>query len=190
MIKKPHKTTRTRQNLIDAFWELYKQSPIQKITIQSITLKAGYNRSTFYEYFSDVYDILEYIEQDLIASIESFTLDQNLNQVPQTGIEITTLINLYEKNSEYFSVLLGEHGDPSFQSKLTRSLKPKLKANILQLGIKDCLELDLILDYNIAAMNGILVSWHTQRSKLSLQQFIYLVSNLSTLGTLKTLQKL
>lgn len=188
MTKKPHITSFTRKNLMDAFWELYKQTPIQKITIQSITRKAGYNRSTFYEYFSDVYDILEHIEKDLIASIESFTLNQSLNDIPQTGIEITPLIHLYEENSEYFAVLLGEHGDPSFQLKLTRSLKPKLKQNLLQLGIQDCLQLDLILDYNIAAMNGILVSWYTQRSKLSLQHFIYLVSDLSTLGTLQTIQ--
>lgn len=49
----------TKQNLIDAYWRIYTQKPIQKITIKEITVKAGYNRSTFYECFTNLYAILE-----------------------------------------------------------------------------------------------------------------------------------
>lgn len=56
----------TKQDLIDAFWYFYCNKRIEKITIKEITLKAGYNRSTFYEYFIDIYDVLEQIESSLI----------------------------------------------------------------------------------------------------------------------------
>ena len=47
MNKQPHITTQTKQNLIDAFWALYCEQRIEKITVKEITNKAGYNRGTF-----------------------------------------------------------------------------------------------------------------------------------------------
>ena len=58
MKKQPQITAQTKQNLIEAFWSLYCEQRIEKITVKDITNKAGYNRGTFYEYFTDVYAVL------------------------------------------------------------------------------------------------------------------------------------
>lgn len=52
-----------------------------KVTIKQITDKAGYNRSTFYKYFLDINDILEYGENILINHILEYLNDtiENLN---------------------------------------------------------------------------------------------------------------
>jgi AcrR family transcriptional regulator len=63
MNRQPEITAQTRQNLIDAFWSLYCEKRIEKITVKEITIKAGYNRGTFYEYFVDVYDVFETIRR-------------------------------------------------------------------------------------------------------------------------------
>lgn len=69
MKKQSEVTAQTKQNLVGAFWSLYCEKRIEKITVKEITLKAGYNRGTFYEYFTDVYDVLEQIEKSLIPTI-------------------------------------------------------------------------------------------------------------------------
>ena len=46
----------TKENLVEAFWTLYKDKPLEKITVKEITDKAGYNRGTFYSYFKDTYE--------------------------------------------------------------------------------------------------------------------------------------
>ena len=51
MKKQPQVTAITRQNIADAFWELYKTKPMEQITVKDVIAKAGYNRGTFYEYF-------------------------------------------------------------------------------------------------------------------------------------------
>ena len=56
--KQPEITMMTKQIIKDSFWELYKEKKIENITVKDITQKAGFNRSTFYAYFTDVYDIL------------------------------------------------------------------------------------------------------------------------------------
>ena len=67
--KQPEITAQTKRNLQDAFWALYAEKPIAKISIKEITDRAGYNRGTFYLYYKDVYDILGRIEQELLEKI-------------------------------------------------------------------------------------------------------------------------
>ena len=70
MRKQPQITAQTRENLIEAFWSLYCENRIETITVKEISNRAGYNRGTFYEYFSDVYDVLGEIEKSLIPSLD------------------------------------------------------------------------------------------------------------------------
>lgn len=48
---------RTRKNLIRAFWQCYEEKPFTEVTAKSVTQIAGYNRSTFYQYFDNVSDL-------------------------------------------------------------------------------------------------------------------------------------
>ena len=58
MKKQPIQTAKTRQTMIDAFWELAAIQGIDKVTISGITKKAGLNRSTFYVYFTVIHLII------------------------------------------------------------------------------------------------------------------------------------
>lgn len=64
MKKQPQITEKTRQVFIEVFCELYSQKPIEKISVQEIAKISGYNRSTFYQYFTDLYDLLDSVEND------------------------------------------------------------------------------------------------------------------------------
>ncbi len=46
------------------------KKPIEKISIRELTDTAGYNRTTFYNYFSDIYDVLDYIENSSIRYVK------------------------------------------------------------------------------------------------------------------------
>ena len=48
---------------------LYSQKPLEKITVQEIARKAGFNRSTFYQYFLDVNDLLCDVENEFLKYI-------------------------------------------------------------------------------------------------------------------------
>ena len=66
MKKQPQITEQTKLALKTAFWELYTQKPLEKITIKDITDTAGYNRGTFYLYYKDVYDIFTQVKDELL----------------------------------------------------------------------------------------------------------------------------
>ena len=158
MKKQPELTAQTKQNLMEAFWQLYCKEGKEKVSVKEITAIAGYNRSTFYEYFTDVYDVLEQIENSLLPSPQDLP-PLKLENSSATPLPIDTVINIYEKNRKYFVVLLGENGDPSFQSKLKRSVKDMLKNKLVTEGIGDNFELDFTLEYILSAMIGVLSYW-------------------------------
>lgn len=62
----------TKENIIIAFWEIYREKSINKIIIKELMDKAGYHRSVFYTYFKDIYDLLEQEQEDFFIQIDKF----------------------------------------------------------------------------------------------------------------------
>ena len=64
------KVSKTEQLIYDSFYKLRKNNPINKIKVTDVCDSANINRSTFYEYFDDVYDLTIKLERLMI--IDSF----------------------------------------------------------------------------------------------------------------------
>ncbi|MGH4138317.1 TetR/AcrR family transcriptional regulator C-terminal domain-containing protein [Clostridium sp.] len=187
MNKQPEVTAQTKQNLIDAFWCLYCEKRIEKITVKEITQKAGYNRGTFYEYFTDIYDVLKQIEESLIPTLHELPPITIANE--NMGMPIDMFMKLYEENNKYYSVLLGDNGDPAFVSKLKNSTKPILKQAFSEKHGLDPIELDFILEYVLSAMIGIMSYWFRQDKVLTAEDLIALMHDLMENGVMKHLSK-
>jgi AcrR family transcriptional regulator len=134
--KQPEVTAQTRRNFIDAYWDLYSSDRADKITVRMITDRAGYNRGTFYAYFSDIDDLHQQMENELLPSEENFeklkkaTVSKNSREI----LEIFTQMD--QTIGEKLSFLLGPKGSLSFQSKLKSTLKHHILKS-LPLNLKD-----------------------------------------------------
>lgn len=186
MKKQTEVTAQTRQNLIDAFWSLYCEKRIEKITIKEITQKAGYNRGTFYEYFTDVYDVLEQIEEALIPAVHE--LPPISMPSGNMGMPLDMFMTLYEQNSKYYSVLLSENGDPAFAGKLKNSTKPVIKRVFLEKHNIDPIEFDFILEFVLSAMIGVMSYWFRQDKILPAEDLVSLMYDLMENGVMKRIQ--
>lgn len=179
--------SKTKQDLIDAFWCLYCEKRIEKITIKEITVKAGYNRSTFYEYFSDIYDVLDQIENSIIPNIHELPPSSILSE--NSEIPLDTFLKLYEQNEKYYSVLLGDNGDPSFSSKLKNAIKPLLKKALTpQVKLND-VEFDFILEYILSSMISLMSYWFKNDKILPVEKLIFLMNEVMENGVVSTLKK-
>ncbi|TDL32794.1 TetR/AcrR family transcriptional regulator [Jeotgalibacillus sp. S-D1] len=185
MKKNPAITAQTKQNLNQAFWELYCMKRIDKITIKEITMRAGYNRSTFYEYFSDVYDVLEQLEERLIANLQELPVQQLSSQKDPFPLE--ALVSMFSHHSKYLVVLLGDQGDPAFQGKIKASMKPMIKEILIAQGARDDFELEYTLEYALSAMIGVLRYWFSQEEPPSIEKLVELLTELSDEGIMKKL---
>ena len=185
MNKRTEITAQTKQNIIDGFWDLYCEKRIEKITVKEITNRAGYNRGTFYEYFTDVYDVLDVIENSLIPSLHE--LPPVSTPTGTIGMPIDVFLNIWEQNAKYYSILFGDKGDPAFASKLKNSIKPIIMKALEDKSNIDKRELDYILEYTLSAMVGVMSYWFRKEDALSRDDLFRLIHRLMEDGIMKHL---
>lgn len=150
----------TRQKLTDAFWEMYKERPISKITVKELVAACSVGRGTFYNHFQDVYAILEEIEHELSGSLNVLC-----EQVRGQALGLTDfnkiLYDCYndEKMREYVRLLVLKHRDPFFAQEYTNTLKQLLSEICVDSTSKECTPKEkLILDGAISAVVNLLLN--------------------------------
>jgi AcrR family transcriptional regulator len=174
--KQPEITMMTKQIIKDSFWELYKEKKIENITVKDITQKAGFNRTTFYAYFTDVYDVLEQIEDDFMPGIEHLP---PIDATREHSIDyLINIFTIYEKNSAYYSVLLSENGDPRFALKMKNVFKSMMTEAIKNRVNISPEEVDYALEFLAGATLSIVKHWYDQGKNIPMHQLIPLMYKL------------
>jgi len=166
---------------MDAFWDLYSKEGIKKTSVREIVGKAGYNRSTFYEYFTDVYDVLEQIEASILPDIEKH---QDIMMDMDLHLPLKHLTEVYSRNKKYFGVLLGKNGDPAFQEKIKNVYKALLRPHFQSLGADDFI-LECALEYAISAILGVMTYCFTREEDPDIEKMVQLLWSLMNDGVMK-----
>jgi AcrR family transcriptional regulator len=178
MKKQPEITAQTRENLIQAFWGLYRQKKIEHITIKNITTRAGYNRSTFYEYFVDIYDLLNQLEDTLLEYLKEQILD-SLDGGLNDDI-IQKLADVYESKGDYLGILLGENGDPNFVKKLKTVMRSTL-VGTFRLPEKE-IHTSYIFEFGMSAIIGTVTHWYHSKRDLPSKEMVRLLRSMLERG--------
>ena len=173
MAKRPEKTEQTKADIREAFWRLYADAPVEKISVRQVCELAGYNRATFYLYFQDIYDLLESIEVELLAGMTSCVencmqrLEKNSGKLALMAA-LKEVVVFYERNKRCIVVLLGPQGDPSFTLRLKDALKPLWRRYVItDAGDHTEQELDLMLEYTLSGTLFMISRWLSEPGDIS-----------------------
>ena len=116
----------TKTLLKNSLMELLKEKDIQNITVKELCEKADVNRGTFYSHYYDIFDLLEELENDLLIEVEELLKDNTVIADPSKGTSFFNgLFKFFEDNKELCTILLGDHGDKKFISKIIQLGKKK-----------------------------------------------------------------
>ena len=185
-------TEETRNNLIEAFWELYKEKPLMKITVKEITDKAGYNRGTFYTYFSDVYEIQDILKKSLIPE-KDMILDPLMSLEKSGGrvFESFEKTNSYiRENSEKIAVMIGPEGDPSFVHDFKMEIRKIIMGYVNDIGIKEPQKFEYIIEYQISALIGIFQLWVEKKESMDEYALAELMEDVSENGATSMIESM
>lgn len=155
----------TKEKIFAAFFEEYQTTPLRSITVGAISRRAGINRTTFYDYFTDVYDLLEQAQisllEDITGHLQGLTRE-NLcgenNLLPHIGEVILS------KYGQRIGLLL-KHGDTGFSQKLIGTMTPVMSSTF---GI--VLEDDkghLLISYVLSGITGFIGELYDSDSNLT-----------------------
>lgn len=185
MKKHPEATALTRENIMQAFWGLYCQKKIDHISIKEITDKAGYHRSTFYEYFVDIYDCLTQLEDEVLAKMKADVL-QNLTIQSNSNL-VQILADRYEAQGEYLRVLLGENGNPHFARKVKTEMGLALTRRF---GLpENDIHTSYMIEFGLSAIMSTITHWYQNNKNLPSNELVVLVRSMLMSGVLPMIQK-
>ncbi|REG24902.1 TetR/AcrR family transcriptional regulator [Jeotgalicoccus halotolerans] len=172
----------TKNNLIEAFWDIYKEKPLSKITVQEITDKAGYNRGTFYTYFKDINEIQQLLKENLIPTKDMILgplmmLDKNSGNIFET---LDRTNDYVKEHSEKIAVLIGPEGDPSFVHEFKMRIRMIIMDYVYELKVKEPEKIEYIIEYQLSALIGMFQLWLEKNESMDenvLADFVEEVSN-------------
>lgn len=179
MHKSPEITDATRKTFLEAFCKLCAKKPIGKITIKEITAKAGYNRCTFYQYFHDVYDLLNYIEAEVIVRIKENVVS-NVTHKSMTEAFVLTFRDIHQDEELYYDVLMKPENNTGFNEKLKRELAPLL---IEKLGLPaNEMKTEYIAEIYLSGVIAAVSHWVRTGRKIPAEDLAALIREMSING--------
>lgn len=153
----------TKHLLADGFKELMLKGSFEKITIRMITEQAGVIRPTFYNYFQDKYEVMEWLlEEEVFRPVFSM-LEEGMEREA-----IYVLFRRMEKDQPYYQKAFEVTGQNGFEEilagKIRKLIEAMLKNHEIKLqkleGLKD---LHIFLEFHtLTVVNG-LKYWLTSR---------------------------
>ncbi len=188
MIKNPEVT---RNKMIEAFLESYKDKRIEQITIGEITKKANVNRGTFYYYYKDVYDLMEHIEQQIFKEVVD-KIAEIIEHIINKDIEGLAIVfnEFWEKYKE--TAMLFIVNKPNLV--LQRKIKERGKQILLEsFGIEEgCLSLEqkYLLEYVANAQFGVVAYWIEHNQEISATQLAKVIEMANLKGAITSISEL
>jgi AcrR family transcriptional regulator len=138
------------------------------VTVRDITERAMVNRATFYRHYEDKYDLLTHYMEELSRLIDSEEGESSLgNQIAQSldmpPPGLVKVLRHMQANADFYRVMLGKNGDPTFCAQTFRSLIEQGYRRILssQNIQTDSSRppIDLMVSYILNAGIGAIVWW-------------------------------
>jgi len=112
----------TVKMLKEALLTCLAERPINRITVKEVCEAAGINRATFYTHFTDCFDLLEAIENDLLCDFE-----KSLRYVssPDVSALVEAIYDMIRSNEEVCRVLVFGNTNASVLRKMIALARPQ-----------------------------------------------------------------
>lgn len=190
-ISTDRRSMRTKKLIRDALSELIEEKGYNNISITDLTLRANINRGTFYLHYTDKYDLLEKIEDEMIQELHDITKDVsdsdslNMDSVQKPMPYMAEVFKYFKDNAKFMKAILSSKGDPIFQLKLKKLIDTFLfEKNLLKSLNLDNLIVpeEYFMAYVLSAHLGVLQQWLESGMEKSPEEMALILSRMFLLS--------
>ena len=161
-MKTDRRTKYTKMVIKQAFSELIRQKPIEKITVSDICSLAEISRPTFYFHYQDIYALLDETGDEMLASAKLDDITRltiaNQDEIFQV---ILNLVHIIEENADVYRICVLERGMASrLSNRISEALDKTIIAKWQQDGkLGDSLYSEYFLSYIQSGFNSVIYCW-------------------------------
>lgn len=110
---------RSRKLIREAFIDLLQEKNFDKITVTDIITRADINRGTFYAHYQDKKEIIEQIENEIIAKTREFLGEFRYDNFFKNPLPLLLKITKWlEDDLDFYRILINTRGSGQFLEKL------------------------------------------------------------------------
>lgn len=152
----------TRRAICDAVVDLLLEVDYDHITVSQVSEMAHVSRTTFYRYFSSVYEAVEHIGNEILGVMENANRLGLMTRLGKASTDVTpTLVMRLETlraNRLACLALLGPHGSPDFRIKVGKIMSSYFLKKLEGSGLS-VEERDLYLHFLVDGHNSLIRNW-------------------------------
>lgn len=183
-IKNDRRIRKSKESLKQSLINLMKEKPINNITVKELVSAADLNRSTFYNYYCDIPDMLEKLETELynefMRILELHVIKDNKTHdiYKEAHGFIEDMCDVIKENVEFCQCIFSKNGDITFLFKLEELVENHIKDQLREDFDGKMDHLAYVYSFVKSGYIGILKSWMKGGCVESSQEIANLTYNL------------
>lgn len=182
-IKEDRRIRRTKKLLKQALAQLMDEKDFKDITVKDITERADLNRGTFYLHYTDTYDILNKIEDEILKNIQNM-IDQNIEKTNASDSVIPALKPIAEyimENADICRCLINNKASVDFIEKFQNLIYDNCSDIIKRRhNVKDSKQNEFYLSFITLGIIGMVKKWLETKPMVSAEEIVVFVNQIMT----------
>lgn len=171
-----------KAEFLTAFWKLYEKKELEKISIRELCQTAGYNRTTFYVYYDDIYDLLDKAIESIFLPIQEEIIRRiDFSRALQVSAFGEIFLQALRKEDTHIELLFKRHHYLLLGEKLKKEWMALLREKYSGREV-DFSFLEYVLEYQLSAVMGVIKYWLQTGKKLSQQELVRRIYRISENG--------
>ena len=187
--KMDRRVLKTKRAIYNAFVELLSEKEINHITITDISKKADINRKTFYNYYSDIYEVMEEIENlmvdTFIKRLDTIEFTNMTDFLTEVFSQFTEIIN---SDLVFFSHLFKTNNRSILIVKIVEAIKEYIRKRIEKEQELDIQKFNIVADFYIPGILSVYMNWFMNNHNISIEELFHILTDLILHGTEKKWQ--
>lgn len=113
---------KSKKSIFDAFVYLRSKKELRKITVKELCENALINKSTFYTYYEDIFDLSDKVESEIVEGIVS-TISNPQMMIDEPKKFYKNLFGAITENKSLIETVFSGSQHPNFVVKISHTLK-------------------------------------------------------------------
>ena len=145
-----------------------QKKSIKEITVKELVDEVDINRSTFYLHYSDIYQMLESIENELMDEIaQADQYPPNLVQYGSSYPLIEHIFTILDNNKDICIALMGSNGDMGFVSRMEKMIAETVLRQLSGKFAADNRDVEYVYAFCLNGCVGMIKAWLSSENQES-----------------------
>lgn len=153
---------KTKTQLRAGLARLMQKKSIKEITVKELVEEVDINRSTFYLHYTDIYQMLECIERELMEEIAKAIEAHPLDPLHKDTFPfIAQIFTILEENKDICCALLGPNGDMAFVGRIEEIIEANILNHLSAMFPKNIHDIEYTYAFCLNGCVGLVKTWLT-----------------------------